>query len=285
MLKNFNAGMIGVKASLAQSIDYARRFGFRSVDFSITEAVNLADQIGIDGVRSLFENADIFPGSWGFPVDFRQDETTWREGLMALPQQAEFALELGCTRTTTWLMPCSDERTFQDNFTFHVDRLGPAAQILADYGCRLGLEFVGPKTLRSSRQYNFIHTMDGMLALGAAMGTGNVGLLLDLFHLYTSHGSLDDVRKLHRDDIVVVHINDAIAGRTPDEQIDNERALPGETGVMDIAGFLQTLRDIYYEGPITTEPFSQRVRDMTDEDAIRATSAAMDAVWQQAGLL
>ncbi len=284
MLKNLNTGMIGVKVSLVESIEYARRFGFQSVDFSITEAVDLAKEIGVEGVRSLFEDADIFPGSWGFPINYRQDDATWREGLMALPQHAEFALELGCTRTSTWIMPASDERTFQDNFAFQVDRLRAPAQILADYGCRLGLEFIGPKTLRASRQYNFIHTMDGMLALAAAMGTGNVGLLLDLFHLYTAHGDLDDVRKLHRDDVVVVHINDAIAGRAPDEQIDNERALPGETGVMDISGFLQALRTIHYDGPITTEPFSQRIRDLPAEEAIRATSAAMDQVWQQAGL-
>ena len=162
MLKNLNTGMIGVNASLAQSIDLARRHGFRSVDFSITEAVALADEIGIDGVRSLFEDADIFPGSWGFPINFRQDETTWRDGLMALPRQAEFALELGCTRTATWIMPGSDELSFQDNFTFHTDRLRPAAQILSDYGCRLGLEFVGPKTLRTRFKHDFIHTMDGM---------------------------------------------------------------------------------------------------------------------------
>lgn len=284
MLKNLNPGMIGVKANLRESIAWAGRFGFRSVDFSITEALTLADEIGIDGVRALFERADVFPGSWGFPVNYREDEATWREGLMALPRQAEFALELGCTRTATWILPASDERTFQDNFTFHVDRLRPAAQILADYGCRLGLEFIGPKTLRAPRTHNFIHTMDGMLALGAAIGTGNVGLLLDLFHLYTSHGDLDDMRKLQRDDIVVVHINDAQAGLAVDEQIDNQRALPGETGVMDITGFLQTLRDVHYDGPITTEPFSQRVRDMQPEEAVRATSAAMDAVWQQAGL-
>ncbi|MEZ4615842.1 MAG: sugar phosphate isomerase/epimerase [Caldilineaceae bacterium] len=284
MLKNLNVGMIGVKATLAESIDLARRHDFRSVDFSIAEAVTLADQIGIDGVRNLFEDADIFPGAWGFPINYREDESTWREGLMALPRQAEFALELGCTRTTTWILPGSDQRTFQENFAFHVDRLRPAAQILADYGCRLGLEFIGPKTLRAPRTYNFIHTMDGMLALSAAMGTGNVGLLLDLFHLYTAHGSLDDVRKIDRDEIVVVHINDALAGREPDEQIDNERALPGETGVMDIAGFLQALRDIHYEGPVTSEPFSQRVRDLPAEEAVRVTSAAMDRVWQQAGL-
>jgi len=284
MLKNLNTGMIGVKATLVESIEYARRFGFQSIDFSITEAMTLANEIGVEGVRSLFEAADIFPGSWSFPINYRQDDATWREGLMALPQQAEFALEVGCTRTATWIMPASNERTFQENFAFQVDRLRAPAQILADYGCRLGLEFIGPKTLRASHRYNFIHTMDGMLALAAAMGTGNVGLLLDLFHLYTAHGDLDDVRKLQRDDVVVVHINDAIVGRLPDEQIDNERALPGETGVMEISGFLQALRDIHYDGPITTEPFSQRVRDLPAEEAIQATSAAMDRVWQQAGL-
>ena len=284
MLKNFNAGMIGVKATLVESIEWASRFGFRSIDFSITEAVTLADDIGIDKVRGYFEDADIFPGAWSFPIDYRADDATWREGLMALPRQAEFALELGCTRTATYIMPGSDERTFQENFKFHTDRLGPPAQILADYGCRLGLEFIGPKTLRSPRTYDFIHTMDGMLALAAAIGTGNVGLLLDLFHLYTSHGSLDDVRKLHRDDIVVVHINDAITDRMPDEQIDNERALPGETGVMDVAGFLQALNAVHYDGPVTSEPFSQRLRELPAEEAVRATATAMDQVWQQAGL-
>lgn len=284
MLKNLNVGMIGVKATLPEAIDYAKRFGFRSVDFSITEAVALADEMGIENVRALFEDADIFPGAWGFPVDYRQDDATWREGLMALPRHAEFALELGCTRTTTWILPASDERTFRENFKFHLERLRPAAQILADYGCRLGLEFVGPKTLRTDHSYNFIHTMDGMMALCAAIGTGNVGLLLDLFHLYTSHGSLDDVRKLNRNDIVVVHVNDAIAGRTADEQIDNERALPGETGEMDIVGFLHALRDIYYDGPVTSEPFSQQLRDLPAEEALRVTSEAMDNVLQRAGM-
>ena len=121
---------------------------------------------------------------------------------MLLPRQAEFALELGCTRTSTWILPASDELSFYDNFEFHVSRLRPAAQILGDYGCRFGLEFIGPKTLRTPRKYNFVHTMDGMLALCAAIGTGNVGLLLDSWHVYTAHVTLDDVHKLTRDDVV-----------------------------------------------------------------------------------
>jgi sugar phosphate isomerase/epimerase len=159
MFKNLNLGAIGIKATLGESIDYARRYGFIGIDFSITEAVTLAETIGMDGVRDLFENAGVFPGSWGFPVNYRQDDAAWREGLMMLPKQAEFALELGCTRTATWILPASDERNFHENFEFHVNRLRPAAQILADYGCRFGLEFIGPKTLRTPRKYNFVHTM------------------------------------------------------------------------------------------------------------------------------
>lgn len=279
MYKNLNLGAIGVKATLAESINYARRHGFLGIDFSITEAVTLSEKIGVEGVRNLFEEAGVFPGSWGFPVNYRQDEATWREGLMLLPQQAEFALELGCTRTATWILPASDERSFYDNFAFHLNRLRPAAQILADYGCRFGLEFIGPKTLRTPRKYNFVHTMDGMLALCAAIGTGNVGLLLDVWHLYTSHGTLDDARKLTRDDVVTVHINDAPPGIAIDEQIDNVRALPGETGVIDLQGFLEALREIGYDGPVTAEPFSQRLRELKPDAAVQETATAMNKVW------
>lgn len=279
MFKNLNLGAIGVKATLAESIDYARRFGFVGIDFSITEAVALSEKIGIDGVRALFEDAGVFPGSWGFPVNYRQDEATWREGLMLLPGQAEFALELGCTRTATWILPASDDLKFYDNFEFHVNRLRPAAQILADYGCRFGLEFIGPKTLRTPRKYNFVHTMDGMLALCAAIGTGNVGLLLDVWHLYTAHGTLDDVRRLTRDDVVTVHVNDAPLGIEIDEQIDNARALPGETGVIDIKGFLEALHAIGYDGPVTAEPFSQRLRELAPDVAVQETANAMNKIW------
>lgn len=279
MYKNLNLGAIGIKATLAESIDYARRYGFLGIDFSITEALALSEKIGIEAVRAMFEDAGIFPGSWGFPVNYRQDEAAWREGLMLLPSQAEFALELGCTRTTTWILPASDDLSFHDNFEFHVNRLRPAAQILADYGCRFGLEFIGPKTLRTPRKYNFVHTMDGMLALCAATGTGNVGLLLDVWHVYTAHGSLDDVRKLTRDDVVTVHVNDAPSGIEIDEQLDNVRALPGETGVIDIKGFMEAFRAIRYDGPVTAEPFSQRLRAMKPDAAVQETADAMSKIW------
>lgn len=279
MFKNLNTGALGVKATLAEQIALAQRHGFAGIDFSITEAQALADAHGVSAVQDLFAAAGVRPGQWGFPVDFRSDEQRWRDGLDALPRQAALAAELGCFRTCTWILPGDNERTFWENFDFHVSRLRPAAQILANHGHRFGLEFVGPKTLRDTRKYLFVYTLDGMLALGAAIGAGNMGLLLDSWHVYTSHGTHDDVRKLAPEDIVAVHVNDAPAGKAVDEQIDNVRTLPGETGVLDLADFLTALREIGYDGPVTTEPFSQRVRELPPEQAVAETAAAMGKIW------
>ena len=40
------------------------------------------------------------------------------------------------------------------------------------------------------------------------------GLLLDAWHLYTSGGSVDDLDKISKSDIVNVHVNDAPRGLT-----------------------------------------------------------------------
>lgn len=284
MFKNLGPGAIGVKANLPESIALAKKYGFQGVEFSISEAQQIADAQGFAALQALFQESGIKPGHWGFPVNFRGDENTWHEGLKALPKQAELARQLGCLRSATWIMPADNDRDFFTNFNFHVSRLRPAAEILKNYGCRLGLEFVGPKTVRNPRKYNFVHTLDGMLGLCAAIGTGNMGLLLDIYHHYTAHGTLDDLRKsLRNEDIVVVHLNDSQPGEI-DELEDLVRALPCETGVLDVAGFLNAVNDLGYDGPVTIEPFSKRLREMSADDAVRETGAAMDKSWQVAGL-
>ncbi|MFN8446607.1 MAG: sugar phosphate isomerase/epimerase family protein [Caldilineaceae bacterium] len=278
MYRNLNTGAIGVKATLPQAVQLASAHGFAGIDFSIEEAQTIANEHGLDHLRGLFNNAGIKPGSFGFPVDFRRDDATWRTGLDKLAAQAALAVDLGCLRTATWIMPCDNTRNFATYFRVLVNRLRPAAQILADYGIRFGLEFIGPKTLRETQRFNFVHTMDGMLAVCAAIDTGNMGLLLDIFHLWTGHGTNDDVRRLSNADVVTVHVNDARTGRNADEQIDQERALPGATGVMDLAGFVQALHAIGYDGPVTAEPFDKTLATLSADEAVAKTAASMQSI-------
>lgn len=281
MFKNLGVGELGHRASLQESLELARRHGFPAITFSIVEAYELAEATSPAGVAQLFAEAGVKPGAWHFPVQFRQDEAQWRAGLDLLPAYAALAQELDCLRTFTYIIPADDDRTFTENFQFHVARLHPASQILHDYGCRFGLEFVGPYTSRRNKRYSFIHTLEGARCLAAALDSGNVGVLLDIWHLHTAHNRTADILELDPEEIIYVHVNDAPAGIETDALLDNVRTLPGETGVLDIEGFLRALRQVGYDGPVTAEPFSQRVRDLPVEQAVAETATAFARVWPQ----
>jgi sugar phosphate isomerase/epimerase len=279
MYKNLSPGAIGVRADTARALQLARANGFRGIDLSVGEAA----QLGVERTAALFADAETLPGGWGLPVAWSAEEAKFQADMESLRHYADVAAQLGCTRCMTWIMPASDERAFDANWNFHVERFTPIARILADAGCRLGLEFIGPKTLRARFKHEFVYTMPEMLRMGAAIGP-NVGLLLDCWHWYTSGGTVEDLRALTPEQVVYVHVNDAPAGVAVDEQVDNVRMLPGATGVIDITSFLQVLSQIGYDGPVTVEPFSEALNALPAEDAVRVTAEALDRVWRQAGL-
>lgn len=270
---------------LQESLDASRTGAFQGVEIGPHEIADLVEREGAAAVRARFDAAGIVPAAWGLPVDWRTTEENWRRGLDELPRLAKAAAQVGATRTATWIMPCSNERPMEENRRFHVERFTPIAAILGEAGCSLGLEFIGPKTLRESQKYPFIHTAADMLDMGADIGP-NVGLLLDCWHWYTSRGTLEELRALKSEQVVYVHVNDAPAGIPIDEQIDNVRALPGETGVIDIAGFLQALQAIGYDGPVTPEPFKAELKDLpSDEARLKTVGAAMDRIFATAGII
>lgn len=285
MYIGLSPGAIGVRVqSLEEAIEAARRHGFGGVEFGAEDVAARVDRDGVDAVRALFERAAVRPAGCGLPVDWRGEEAGWRSGVEALPRLARAASAIGCDRFSTWIMPCSNERAFDANWKFHVERFRPIAQALAQGGCRLGLEFIGPKTLRDSQRFPFVHTLGAMLRLAAEIGP-NAGLLLDAWHWHTSHGDLDDLRTLRPEQVVYVHVNDAPAGVETDAQVDSVRALPAETGVIDLTGFLQALRTIGYDGPVTAEPFKRELRDLPSDDArLEAVARAMREMFSRAGI-
>ncbi len=284
MFKNLCPGAVGLGGSLAGLVEIARGAGFEGLDAPIGEIADMVDAGRGDEVKALYADAGLQIGGWGLPVDFRKDEETFQKGLAALPRLAAAAAAVGATRVPTWILPHSDDLPFEENFQQHARRLRECARILKDYGCRLGLEFVGPKTSREGHRYEFIYTLDGMLALCEEIGTGNVGLLLDCWHWHTAHHTAEDLAKLKNEDIVYVHVNDAPAGVETDQQVDNVREMPGATGVIDIAAFLRALDAAGYDGPVAAEPFKQELREMAPEQAAKATIDSLNRIWRVAGL-
>ena len=284
MFKNLNIMALGFRASFYETLDLASLGGFEGIDPNVPEIIKLIGEKSVDEIINALDEKGLRWGGWSLPLSIGSREENFKRALKKLPSIAEKMHDLGCFRAFTWLTPYSDELTFEENFDLHKRRVRRVAEILDEYNCVLGVEFVGPKTSRVGHKYEFIHDMEGMMRLIEATGADNIGLLLDSWHWYTSHGTIDQILRLKGKDVVYVHINDAPPGIPVDEQIDSVRRLPGETGTIDIIGFLRALKKIGYDGPVTPEPFDERLRRMPIREAILKTSEAVNKVWSMAGL-
>ncbi len=284
MFTSLSTGALRINVPFAEALSLAAANGFAGLDLPITELGTLAEETSEQALKDQLDAAGVRAGAWSLPVNWRGDESAYQQGVDGLPRLGRLAGELGSRWCSTVVMPFSDELDFAANMELHLTRLRPIARVLDEHGCRLGLEFIGPVTLRAGHAHEFIHSMDEALDLGERIGTNNVGLLLDCFHWYTAHGTLDDLARLRAEQVVYVHVNDAVSGRAVDEQLDLERKLPGASGLIDIAGFLRALDRMGFDGPVAVEPFDAEVSALPPAERARVAAESLRRVWSLAGL-
>ncbi|NIP23082.1 MAG: TIM barrel protein [Phycisphaerae bacterium] len=276
--KNLGHWHIGVRANQQQALDYAVKYGFDSITPNPGEFHNKSSAEIRDWVETM-KAKGIRYGSSGLPVQYRRDEKEFQKGLARLPEQVKLLGQLGIDRMVTWITPGHNELTYLKNFERHRKRLRQVAKVLRDSNIRFALEFVGPKTSQARFRFPFICTQRGMTELIEAIDTGNVGLLLDSWHWYTSHGTVEELLQLSNKDVIHVHVNDAPAGIPVNQQIDTRRKLPVTTSVIDLKGFINALVEIGYDGPVECEPFDRELSKMEDEAALKKTIYSLNRLW------
>ncbi len=267
-------GRIGVKAEPVKTIELAAEFGFESVEPLDSHLVGL-DPRHLSELEALLKQHRLVWGAASLTMDFRKDEATFKQGLSELPSIAQALEKAGVKRIGTYIRPSSDELTYIANFRQHAERLKQVAQVLGDHGLRFGLEYVGPRSSWARRRYAFMHTLAETRELLAEIGKANVGVILDSWHWYTAEEDVATLQSLVNQDVVAVDLNDAPAGIAVQEQIDNRRELPMASGVIDVKSFLNVLVTMDYDGPVRAEPFSQRLNELDDVAAVKATANAM----------
>jgi len=264
----------GARLPLEEFVKLSADAGFAGADVDLSYAV----QHGTAALRDLFGKHNQRFGGWGAP-DWRADSQKAKDSLEQLKTLAPIAAELKIDSCATWLLPSSD-LPLLENWRFHVERLRPVAQVLADSGLRLGLEHVAPYHLRRLKKHEFLFTAGQMLELANDIGP-NVGLLVDSFHVHSAGDAMDSIKAIPKEKIVLVHLNDA--PNVPIPQLkDGARLLPGD-GVIDLKLLLATLRAIGYTGPASVEVFSDDLKKMPPRESARLAGIATNKVFKGSG--
>ncbi len=274
MFTSLSWGAIGISANQREAIELAAKHGFEAVEPSPSYLATLTDDQLAELKTQLKAKGLVF-GAAGLPVEFRQDQAKFASGMKDLPRIAVALQRSGANRVSTWIMPCHDTLPYVQNFRQHATRLREVAKVLEDAQLRLGLEYVGPKTLWTSKRFPFIHSMAEQKDLLAEIGTGNVGFLLDSWHWYTAGETEADLLSLSNEQVVSVDLNDAPSGIPREQQLDNRRELPCATGVIETGVFLNALNRIGYDGPVRAEPFNKAVNSLPKDEACAMTAKAL----------
>lgn len=279
MFKNLNPAALGVSAQQSELIELALTYGFAGMDLNMAEFATRVRLKGLDYAKRLIQSAKIRIGTFAVPMELEADDETFERELKKLAEYAGYAAALGCTRATALVAPAGDVRPYHENFEFHRRRLGEICKTLEPSGVRLALGFQAAEHLRRNRAFQFIQDLDALMLLVNMTGAPNLGLLADTWDMVACGAGVDAIRKIPAQQIVAVQVADMPAGVAVGALDEKSRLLPGgEAGQIDVAGFLTTLREMHYDGPVTAKPSRGVFQSRRREVVIKQTSEALDRV-------
>ena len=280
-----HCGSMGHILSFPESCRLAEKFGFDAVN---ADRLFLKEHGPFQTV-SLLKQHKLKAGVFAFSAAFNEcfSDSDFEQSLTKFEQDLSLCREAGFKCCVGYVQPSSDTRNYYEHFALLCDRLKRIKPLLKTYDVRLGLEFIGPTTMRVQRKFDFIHTMDGIRGLIAAANTQDcVGIKLDAFHWYTSGAGLLDIEKLSPGEVVYVEINDGLKGDYDRFTLPEfQRELPQANGTIDIAGMLEKLDAIGFDGPVVVEPWNAQLREMSPADAVEKVKLALDLSLKKAGII
>jgi sugar phosphate isomerase/epimerase len=290
MFKNLSARALGVSGHQSEVIELTLTYGFQGFDVDIVEIANRAKAKGMPYAKRLIDSARGRGGrfrvsTFPLPLDWDTDDDLFKPQLEKLPEYARVAEELGCTRAVATLQPAGDKRPYHENFEFHRHRFADICQALEPFGVRLGVGFRAAANLRQSQAFQFIHDLDALSLLVNMIDAPNFGLVLDVWDLHVSGGTVESVRGLKAEKIVAVQLADlSDEGKPMAELTEASRALPLEEGGIGLPAYLVVLAELGYEGPVALKPDRSALAGMRRDRIVRTVGEALDRLWKSAGL-
>ncbi|HEV2122571.1 MAG TPA: TIM barrel protein, partial [Chloroflexota bacterium] len=166
----------GGKLSLEEKAALAQRYGYPGLDFALAEARSCANGDPA-AVQELFSRYALQASTIGgvFGARLTDGEEEFSAALAQIPALAREAAAYGAARTGT-VLPGRQQQPKEEIWPVVVERIRRVDDALEGTGMRLGIEFIGVKTLRPEVPHPFVQSMAEANRLLEESGARNVGL-------------------------------------------------------------------------------------------------------------
>jgi D-psicose/D-tagatose/L-ribulose 3-epimerase len=227
----------------------ANEFGFDILEIAVEDP----DLITPERVREAGAASNMsftVCGAFGPDRDLSHDDPAVRRtGIDYVKRCIELAAEIGAPHfagplysavgKTRMLTP--EEREQQR--VLAVESIKEVAEHAAEHGIRLGVEPL------NRFETDLVNTAEQALELCDRVGAGNVGVLLDTFHMNIDEKSIGDTVRLVGDRLIQVHT------------CENDRGTPG-SGHFPWGDLFEALAETGFDGPLVIESFTPDIKEI-----------------------
>jgi sugar phosphate isomerase/epimerase len=281
MYKNFNAESLGISGRQNELIELTLTYKFRSLDVNIQELMRQIASRGLEHATRFLQSANLRVGSFELPVQLAGATDAFDNDLEALSEFATVAASLGASRCIANLLPYCLNRPYHENFELHRQRIGKVAALLGAQEIQLGLGFIAPKAAREPGNSQFIATPDALLTLIHTIDQP-VGLCLDTWHWYVAGGKVEQLKDFPIDKLVMVRLADVPPDADLASITEEQRLLPGSTGVVPNVAWLRWLAARDYRGPLTPFCHPSQFAGVTRTQSVGQAADALTVLLQAA---
>lgn len=258
MERIYDAGQIGRPESVFEAAPVCEKYGITAMNLS---GELLEDPTLLKEADRCIKDHGMHWGMVPTPFDaYAEDlsDDAFNKGLETMKRWAERAAAVGGLHCYNHIWNGSNIREYEAQREWVMTRAEKLFHVLDASGIRYGFEFLGPVTLQKSFRYPFINNLAGALSVADEISP-RFGFVFDTYHWFCGTGADPGELHLaaaHRDRMVNFHVNDGISGRSREEQMDLERAMPMTTGVIDSKKAADLFKAKGYSGLVYLEPMA-----------------------------
>lgn len=268
MKLGYNVATTKENATLQEEMELCEKHGYDFIEIQMDKLPEYLLEHSSEDMKRFFEANHIKPLSLNALQFFNnRKEADYKVVLDTFKEWLKIAEFLGAEYIVAVPLVTEEKILKADIHKSCVNVLKELALLAAEYDIKVALEFLGAP-------FATVNTFNQAHAIIEDINDPNVGLVLDFFHFHAMGSRLDDLKKENIHNIFLLHINDV-----DDYPIgiltDEDRCFPG-LGSIDIAGILETLRDLDFKGEyISIELFRPEYYKMPAEDVIKKSKETM----------
>lgn len=188
-------------------------------------------------------------------------------------QLSGYAQAIGCPWVLVVPGPTegrSDEQVLEDTTATY----GTMVDAAAEYGVGVAFEFMG-------FPWAAVRDVAGALSVVQRANRPNTGIIIDTAHFYAGDSTLESIKNMAPDQLVVLHINDLEPGIAKPDILDGHRLYPGD-GILPLDDIIGAVRATGWDGVLSVELFREEYWQLDPLSVAREAKQKSQAAWERA---